>query len=329
MSKKLKGDLMLVLTAMVWGGSFVAQKSGMELIGPFAFNGIRTIIGGIVLIPLIMVLDRMKSKKQASVPAVKADAADSALSEADKKNDQKLLITGSICCGLALLVAGMLQQIGMMYTTAGKAGFITALYVVLVPIFGRILGKKIRPLIWLCVLASAFGLYLLCMPASGGFGHINKGDLIVLACALCFAVHILLIDYFSPKVDGVRLSCMQFFIAGILCVILMFPLDPVLGYDIPSLSQLLDAWIPIVYAGALSCGAGYTMQIVAQADTDPAVASMILCLESVFAVIAGMLILGESLSLREAAGCIIMFAAILAAQLPAKPGIELAAKKQS
>lgn len=329
MSKKLKGDLMLVLTAMVWGGSFVAQKSGMELIGPFAFNGIRTIIGGIVLIPLIMVLDRMKSKKQASAPAVKADAADSALSEADKKNDQKLLITGSICCGLALLVAGMLQQIGMMYTTAGKAGFITALYVVLVPIFGRILGKKIRPLIWLCVLASAFGLYLLCMPASGGFGHINKGDLIVLACALCFAVHILLIDYFSPKVDGVRLSCLQFFIAGILCVILMFPLDPVLGYDIPSLSQLLDAWIPIVYAGALSCGAGYTMQIVAQADTDPAVASMILCLESVFAVIAGMLILGESLSLREAAGCIIMFAAILAAQLPAKPGIELASKKQS
>lgn len=329
MSKKLKGDLMLVLTAMVWGGSFVAQKSGMELIGPFAFNGIRTIIGGIVLIPLIMVLDRMKSKKQASAPAVKADAADSALSEADKKNDQKLLITGSICCGLALLVAGMLQQIGMMYTTAGKAGFITALYVVLVPIFGRILGKKIRPLIWLCVLASAFGLYLLCMPASGGFGHINKGDLIVLACALCFAVHILLIDYFSPKVDGVRLSCLQFFIAGILCVILMFPLDPVLGYDIPSLSQLLDAWIPIVYAGALSCGAGYTMQIVAQADTDPSVASMILCLESVFAVIAGMLILGESLSLREAAGCIIMFAAILAAQLPAKPGIELAAKKQS
>ena len=320
---------MLVLTAMVWGGSFVAQKSGMELIGPFAFNGIRTIIGGIVLIPLIMVLDRMKSKKQASAPAVKADAADSALSEADKKNDQKLLITGSICCGLALLVAGMLQQIGMMYTTAGKAGFITALYVVLVPIFGRILGKKIRPLIWLCVLASAFGLYLLCMPASGGFGHINKGDLIVLACALCFAVHILLIDYFSPKVDGVRLSCLQFFIAGILCVILMFPLDPVLGYDIPSLSQLLDAWIPIVYAGALSCGAGYTMQIVAQADTDPAVASMILCLESVFAVIAGMLILGESLSLREASGCIIMFAAILAAQLPAKPGIELAAKKQS
>lgn len=320
---------MLVLTAMVWGGSFVAQKSGMELIGPFAFNGIRTIIGGIVLIPLIMVLDRMKSKKQASAPAVKADAADSALSETDKKNDQKLLITGSICCGLALLVAGMLQQIGMMYTTAGKAGFITALYVVLVPIFGRILGKKIRPLIWLCVLASAFGLYLLCMPASGGFGHINKGDLIVLACALCFAVHILLIDYFSPKVDGVRLSCLQFFIAGILCVILMFPLDPVLGYDIPSLSQLLDAWIPIVYAGALSCGAGYTMQIVAQADTDPAIASMILCLESVFAVIAGMLILGESLSLREAAGCIIMFAAILAAQLPAKPGIELAAKKQS
>lgn len=329
MSKKLKGDLMLVLTAMVWGASFVAQKSGMELIGPFAFNGIRTVIGGIVLIPLIMVLDRISAKKKAGTPSGAADTTDAAPSEADKKKERKTLITGSICCGLVLLVAGMLQQIGMMYTTAGKAGFITALYVVLVPIFGRILGKKIRPLIWLCVLASAFGLYLLCMPASGGLGHINKGDLIVLACAVCFAVHILIIDYFSPKVDGVRLSCMQFFVAGILCVILMFPLDPVLGYDIPSLSQLLDAWLPIVYSGALSCGAGYTMQIVAQADTDPAVASMILCLESVFAVIAGMLILGESMSLRETFGCVIMFAAILAAQLPAKPGSYPAVKEHS
>lgn len=329
MSKKLKGDLMLVLTAMVWGASFVAQKSGMELIGPFAFNGIRTIIGGIVLIPLIMVLDRIGAKKKAGAPSGAADTADTVPSETDKKKERRTLITGSICCGLVLLVASMLQQIGMLYTTAGKAGFITALYVVLVPIFGRILGKKIRPLIWLCVLASAFGLYLLCMPASGGFGHINKGDLIVLACAVCFAVHILFIDYFSPKVDGVRLSCIQFFIAGILCVILMFPLDPVLGYDIPSLSQLLDAWIPIVYAGALSCGAGYTMQIVAQADTDPTVASMILCLESVFAVIAGMLILGESMSLREIFGCVIMFAAILAAQLPAKPGSDPAVKEHS
>ena len=226
-------------------------------------------------------------------------------------------------------MASTLQQIGMVYTTAGKAGFITALYVVLVPIFGRLLGKKIRPLIWLCVLASAFGLYLLCMPASGGFGHINRGDLIVLACAVCFAAHILLIDYFSPKVDGVRLSCLQFFIAGLLCVILMFPCDPALGYDVPSLSQLLDAWIPVVYAGALSCGAGYTMQIIAQADTDPTVASMILCLESVFAVIAGMLILGESMSLRETFGCIIMFAAILAAQLPAKSDSGAGVKERS
>ncbi len=326
MSKKLKGDLMLVLTAMVWGVSFVAQKSGMDLIGPFAFNGIRTVIGGIVLLPLITVLDRIGAKKKAGTPAEEADTVPSG---ADKKKERKLLITGGICCGLALLVASTLQQIGMVYTTAGKAGFITALYVVLVPIFGRLLGKKIRPLIWLCVLASAFGLYLLCMPASGGFGHINRGDLIVLACAVCFAAHILLIDYFSPKVDGVRLSCLQFFIAGLLCVILMFPCDPALGYDVPSLSQLLDAWIPVVYAGALSCGAGYTMQIIAQADTDPTVASMILCLESVFAVIAGMLILGESMSLRETFGCIIMFAAILAAQLPAKSDSGAGVKERS
>ena len=217
----------------------------------------------------------------------------------------------------------MLQQIGMIYTTAGKAGFITALYVVLVPVMGLVLRKKVRPLIWLCVLASAIGLYLLCMPASGGTGSINKGDLIVLACAVCFAVHILLIDHFSPKVDGVRLSCIQFFVAGIIAVILMLPLDPLLGYDIPSFSQLLDVWIPILYSGVLSCGVGYTLQIVAQADTDPTVASMILCLESVFAVIAGMIILGESMSLRETIGCVIMFAAILAAQMPAKNSSKL------
>lgn len=317
MNKKLKGDLMLVLTAMVWGLSFVAQKSGMELIGPFAFNGIRTIIGGIVLIPLIIFLDKAKSGRKINTET------NPELTGEEAAKEKKTLITGGVCCGLVLLVAGMLQQIGMMYTSAGKAGFITALYVVLVPVLGLFLRKKVRPLIWICVLASAIGLYLLCMPASGGLGHINKGDLIVLACAFCFAIHILLIDHFSPKVDGVKMSCIQFFVAGILAVIMMFFCDPALGYEVPSLSQLLDTWIPLVYAGAFSCGAGYTLQIIAQKDTDPAVASMILCLESVFAVIAGMLILGESMSVREITGCLIMFAAILAAQAPSRSDREL------
>lgn len=304
---------MLMLTAFIWGSSFVAQKSGMDLIGPLAFNGIRTLIGGIVLIPAIMFLKNWKVKK-----ALQAGETAAEVSEEDRKKENRLLIIGGICCGIALLVASNLQQIGIFYTTAGKAGFITALYVVLVPICGLFIGKKVRPVIWLCVLASAVGLYLLCMPAEGGFGHINKGDLLIMLCALCFTGHILVIDYFSPKVDGVKLSCIQFFVAGILSIILMFPLDPALGFDLPSFSTLIDSWLPVLYAGVLSCGVAYTLQIVAQADTDPTVASMILCLESVFAVIAGMIILGESMSLREIAGCLIMFAAIVVSQLPAK-----------
>lgn len=304
---------MLMLTAFIWGSSFVAQKSGMDLIGPLAFNGIRTLIGGIVLIPAIMFLKNWKVKK-----ALQAGETAAEVSEEDRKKENRLLIIGGICCGIALLVASNLQQIGIFYTTAGKAGFITALYVVLVPICGLFIGKKVRPVIWLCVLASAVGLYLLCMPAEGGFGHINKGDLLIMLCALCFTGHILVIDYFSPKVDGIKLSCIQFFVAGILSIILMFPLDPALGFDLPSFSTLIDSWLPVLYAGVLSCGVAYTLQIVAQADTDPTIASMILCLESVFAVIAGMIILGESMSLREIAGCLIMFAAIVVSQLPAK-----------
>lgn len=304
---------MLMLTAFIWGSSFVAQKSGMDLIGPLAFNGIRTLIGGIVLIPAIMFLKNWKVKK-----ALQAGETAAEVSEEDRKKENRLLIIGGICCGIALLVASNLQQIGIFYTTAGKSGFITALYVVLVPICGLFIGKKVRPVIWLCVLASAVGLYLLCMPAEGGFGHINKGDLLIMLCALCFTGHILVIDYFSPKVDGIKLSCIQFFVAGILSIILMFPLDPALGFDLPSFSTLIDSWLPVLYAGVLSCGVAYTLQIVAQADTDPTIASMILCLESVFAVIAGMIILGESMSLREIAGCLIMFAAIVVSQLPAK-----------
>lgn len=313
MSKKMRGNLMLMLTAFIWGSSFVAQKSGMDLIGPLAFNGIRTLIGGIVLVPAIMFLKNWKAKK-----TLQAGETATEVSEEERKKENRLLIIGGICCGIALLIASNLQQIGIFYTTAGKAGFITALYVVLVPICGLFIGKKVRPVIWLCVLASAVGLYLLCMPAEGGFGHINKGDLLIMLCALCFTGHILVIDYFSPKVDGVKLSCIQFFVAGILSIILMFPLDPALGFDLPSFSTLIDSWLPILYAGVLSCGVAYTLQIVAQADTDPTVASMILCLESVFAVIAGMIILGESMSLREIAGCLIMFAAIVVSQLPAK-----------
>lgn len=317
---------MLLLAAMIWGSAFVAQKSGTDLMGPISFNGIRILIGGLVLLPVISIMDRLKNKKNAGDDD--GAAAASPMTKEDKRAAWKNALKGGILCGLALAAAGGLQQLGICYTTAGKAGFITALYVVIVPIFGLIfLRKKVRPVIWLCVIASAVGLYLLCIPAGGGFSHLNKGDMIMPLCAILFAIHILIIDNFSPKVDGVRLSCIQFLTAGIVSLCFIW-VDPLIGFPLPELSAVISNWLPLLYTGVLSCGVAYTFQVVAQADTDPTVASMILCLESVFAVIAGMLLLGESMSIREIIGCIVMFAAIVVAQLPekTKTGPETAAE---
>jgi len=320
MKSKFKGNAMLMLTALIWGTAFVAQKSGMELLGPFAFNGIRTVLGGIVLLPVIWIFSHGKNDdaQNALSPEEKAAA---------KKEENKNLIIGGICCGLALMIAGAIQQIGLIYTTAGKAAFITPLYVVIVPFLSLFLKKKIRPVIWGCVIIAIVGLYMLCMPSSGGFGHINKGDIITLGCAFFFAVHILVIDHFSPKVDGVKLSCIQFFVAGILTVLLMFPLDPMLGFDLPTMSDITGSWFTICYAGIMSCGIAYTLQVVGQKYTDPTSASMIMCLESVFGVLAGMILLGEMMSGREALGCVIMFAAIVIANIPTKEE-RLAAKSE-
>lgn len=301
MSKKLRGNLLLLLTALIWGSSFVAQRAGMEYIGPFTFNGIRSLIGGIVLIPVILLLAKINGKG--------TDKKALPLSGEEKRAERKTLLIGGISCGVVLFIASSLQQIGVVYTTAGKAGFITALYIVLVPILGVFIGRKIRPIIWLCVALSVAGLYLLCM--TGSFS-LSKGDLLVLLCALAFAVHILVIDYFSPKTDGVKLSCIQFFVCGIISLVPMFIVET------PVWSEILSCWIPILYAGALSCGVGYTLQIVAQRDTDPTVASLLLSLESVFAVISGVIILHEHIAGRELIGCIVMFAAIIIAQLPSK-----------
>ncbi|MBR1992817.1 MAG: DMT family transporter, partial [Firmicutes bacterium] len=228
MKSKMKGNLMLLTTAIIWGTAFVAQKEGMDLIGPIAFNGIRTVIGGIILLPVIWFMSKINKNKDEP-----DDRSPEEIAEA-KKAENKLLIIGGIVCGLALCFAGNVQQVGLFYTTAGKAAFITPLYVMLVPVIGLIfLKKKIRPIMWLCVIAAIAGLYLLCIPAEGGLGGINKGDAIMLICALGFALHILAVDYFSPKVDGVKLSCIQFFVAGIVSCILIFPLDPALGFDIP------------------------------------------------------------------------------------------------
>lgn len=314
MNRQLRGSIMLFMTAFIWGTAFVAQKSGMDSISPVAFNGIRTLIGGVSLLPVIAVMN-LRSKGR---PDPALDGLSGAELEAARRGQKKLLWIGGICCGLFLMAAGNVQQIGMCYTTAGKTGFVTALYVILVPIAGLFLGKRIRPIFWACVAASAVGLYLLCIPADGGFGNINKGDIIVFVCAFLFAGHILCIDYFSPKVDGVKMSCIQFFVAGGVSCLLMFIIDPALGFTLPGLENLQAGWFQLFYAGVMSCGVAYTFQVVAQADVNPTLASMLLCLESVFAVLAGAVLLGEGMGMREIIGCILMFAAILVAQLPEK-----------
>ena len=217
------------------------------------------------------------------------------------------LLAGGICCGLALFVASNLQQIGIQYTTVGKAGFITALYIVMVPVFGIFLKKRAGIRVWVSVALAVAGLYLLCITDRLALG---KGDILVLLCAVVFAVHILVVDHFSAKTDGVRMSCIQFLVCGLLSGVCM------LLTEHPEMRLILQAWQPILYAGVFSCGVGYTLQIIGQKGTDPTVASLILSLESVASVLAGWLLLGQRLSVRELGGCALMFAAILLAQMP-------------
>ena len=296
MKTKTKGFIMLLMTAFIWGTAFVAQRKGMEFIGPFTFNGIRSFIGAAVLIPVILLI---RSKAKASDP----DSPDALVSSSSRKN----LLKGGLCCGLLMFTASTLQQAGMVYTTSGKAGFITALYIVIVPILGLFLGKKVRPIIVFCVALAMAGLYLLTIKEGL---TINKGDLLILACAFFFSLHILVIDHFSPRTNSVALSAIQLLITGIISVPCMILFETI------NWNSLYECAFPIFYAGVMSCGVAYTMQIVAQKYTEPAVASLLLSLESVFAALAGAVVLGEVLSGRELTGCIIMFAAIILAQLP-------------
>lgn len=287
---KYAGPAMLLLTAMVWGAAFVAQSVGLNYVGPFTLNSVRFLLAGVFLLPCIALLRRAGFRPQTT----------------GKPRD---LVLGSLVCGGLLTVASSLQQLGVAHTTVSKAGFITALYVILVPILGLFLGKKVRPLVWFCVALSVVGLYLLCM---AGPASIGSGDLLVLLCALVYALHILAIDYFSRRVDTLVLSCIQFLICGALCAL------PMLALEHPAPGAILAAWKPILYAGILSSGVGYTLQAVAQRRTDPTVASLILCMESVFSALFGWILLHQSLSPRELTGCGLMLAAILLAQLPAR-----------
>ena len=297
-SQKLKGNLLLLLTSFIWGTSFIAQSVGVETISPTAFNGIRSLLGGIVLLPVIFLLDFSKRKKGITVQKI-----------------DKTLIVGGILCGIFLCLASTLQTAGMVYTSPGKAGFITALYMVIVPIIGLFLGKKPSPIIIVAVLVAIFGMYLLCIESGL---EINKGDVMIFFCSILFSIHILVIDHFSPKVDGVKLSCIQFLVCGIINTVWMFFDTPK-----PELGAILDCSFSIGYAGIFSCGIAYTLQIVGQKYTDPTSASILMSLESVFSTLAtvflvslGWELTGGALSAREITGCVLMFAAIMLVQLP-------------
>lgn len=296
--EQIRSSALLALTALIWGVAFVAQSVGMDYVGPFTFNAVRSLIGGFVLIPCIALL---KSKQKSKNGGLGEDVGG--------KSSHRDLVIGGILCGLALCIASCLQQIGISYTTVGKAGFITALYIVIVPVLGIFMKKRTGILVWVSVALAVAGLYFLCMTESLTVG---RGDLYVLACAFVFSLHILLIDYFSPRVDGMTLSCIQFFVCGLLSGV------GALLWENPSLSAVLAAWAPILYAGVLSCGVGYTLQIIGQKGMDPTVASLILSMESLFSVLAGWVLLGQSLSVREIIGCVCMAAAIVLAQLPSQ-----------
>ncbi len=297
MSKKLRAELMLLTTALIWGTAFVAQRSGMDYVGPFTFNGIRFLIGAVVMIPVILVMDKLAKKNQPAVP----------MTVAEKRIERKFLWTGGFFCGVALLAGTALQQMGLVYTSAGKTGFITALYIVIVPVIGVFLGRKVRVLLWVSVALGVIGLYLLSI--NEGFS-INIGDFLVFLCAFGFAAHILVVDHFSPKTNAIKLSAVQFFVCGVLSLILMA------FFEDPKLEYIIAGAVPILYTGIMSCCVAYTFQVVAQKDIGPTVASLLLSMESVFAVIFGMLLLNEQLLPKEIIGCIIMFAAIILAQLP-------------
>jgi len=280
-----------LITAIIWGSSFVAQSVGMDHIGTFTFNFLRNVLGVLFLIPVIIFKDKFTQKNTLTDKEIKFD---------------KTLIAGGLACGLALFLASSFQQKGLCYTSSGKAGFITALYMVLVPVFGIFLKKKIPSIMWIGVGMATLGMYLLCVEE--GF-TVNKGDFLVFISSIFFAVHILVIDYYSPKVDGIKMSCIQFFIVAVLSLLFM------LMFEKADLESIKSCWTSIAYAGILSSGIAFTLQILAQKDSDPTVVSIIFSLESVFAAISGWLILKEQFTVKELSGCIFVFIAVIMSQM--------------
>ena len=305
MSKTIRANLLLLLTAIIWGSAFVAQDVAMNDMGPFTFNAVRMALAVLVLLPSIKLLDRAARKRN---PGREVQTL-----RTMSKDQKRRLITGGLVCGSVMAAGVSLQQYGLLYTSPGKAGFVTALYIVLVPVTGIFFRHRVRALTWGAVALCAVGLFLLMVTESLTVG---LGDLLVLLSAFCFTAHILVIAHYSPQMDGVRLSCAQFVVADVIFIVLT------LLFEQPRIGDILAGWAPIVYAGVLSCGVAYTLQIIAQRDTAPTVASLLMSLESVFSVLAQWVILGDLLTARELLGCLIMFGGIVLAQLPEKKARE-------
>ena len=284
--KENKAVALLLLASFIWGFTFAFQSQAADTIGPFMYNGIRMCIGFLVLLPLVVKI----------------------LKDKDKAYFRSLLFHGFVC-GILIGSASMVQQIGIKYTTAGKAGFITSLYTLIVPLLSLLVGKKVSLKIWLCVLGGLVGAFLLSIKSEGGIG---KGDAIIFGCAVLFALHIMYIDRYGKAFNGIDLSALQFITAGILCLAIgSFT-------ETTTLDNVKNALVPILYAGIGSCGIAYTLQVVAQKYVQPAKATLALSLESAWSVVGGAIILHEVMSGRELLGCAVLFISVVIAQLPEK-----------
>lgn len=312
---KLRNTFFLFLTAMIWGAAFVAQSVSMDYIGPFTFICLRSVIGGLFLIPVIIVLDgiRRKSQNESANVVSSENTLHNIEMDIEKEEKQRLswknkqLIEGGIVCGIFLFFANCFQQTGIQYTTVGKAGFITTFYIIIVPLIGLFFKKYCGILTWIGVVIALAGLYFLCITQKL---TIQRGDALILCCSVLYAGQILAIDHYNPFVDGVKMSCIQFLTGGVLGAVFMFL------FENPSVAMILSAAGPILYTGIMSTGVGYTLQIVGQKGLNPTVAALILSLESVFSALSGYVFLHQVLTTRELIGCALMFIAIVLAQLP-------------
>lgn len=293
-----KGVLILLMTALIWGTSFLAQRFGTDSgVEPFTFQGIRTLMGALVLVPFILIRDKVSARTMSEEQLVER-----------KKTNKKAVIYGSIV-GVVLCAATNLQQWAFVAEpSAGKIAFITAMYMFFVPIFGLFFKKRVPLLTWLCVILGFVGLYFLCIHGEG-FGGVNIGDVLSLGCAIFFCIQILLLEKFAPDCDGIKLSCVQFFVAGFISIILM------LIFDHPQSAALKSAIVPLLYSGIMSCGIAYTLQVVGQKYCEATIASLLMCMESVFAVLAEAVVIRRIPTSWEILGCVIMFTAIIISQL--------------